>query len=587
MQIRICLKSRKPEDGSRASQAANDPTPSHPERKCCEPTRRRSFRGPRSVSGRYTLTGTVAGRESIWTLAEGENVLGRGHDCEVQLRDPSVSRRHALVRVEGERIEFEDLRSRNGSWKNGDPLEGVEPLRAGDRIQLGDIVLTLGDANGEGRQAPPRSDLMTTRLRWEEVGSGSEEVRESGAFLDAVIEAAQFMVLPTALEEILPSLLDLVASVVPTDRILLLLWHEEDGELELVASRPPVAKSEPLPLSQTLVDEVLRNRDSVLVVDAPNDPQFAQAKSIAALNLQSAMAAPLFDNEQVIGLIYAHDEGAAHRFDRKELRVFTMLANLIAIKITNARLLEQHREKLRLEHEMAAAGMIQRRILPGRIPEIPGYAVASRLVPCRETGGDFYDVRVLPGGKILLAVGDVSGKGSGAALLTSLTLSAIRVLAAQEIELDVLGARLNEHVFEASGPTTYVTLWLGILDPASHRLVYLNAGHNPPQLLTDGSDVTLLTRTGLPIGMLEEGTFGIAEVTLPSHGLLCVYTDGLVEARRDEDLFGEERLQESFSRNAADILNETIDAVFGEVEAFQEDDVAEDDCTLLLVRRLG
>jgi len=538
------------------------------------------------MNDRFILIRSGPGGHSTWPLSVGDNRIGRDAESEVVLKDSSVSREHALVQIGSDGAQIRDVGSRNGSWLNGIPIDETMPLRPGDQIQVGDVVFQFRRESDNDTATGPVLIESATRLPWEDLRSSVQSIdTPRGEFWQAIIEAAQLMVLPQPASELLPTMFDLVESVVPADRILLLLRDEEDDHLDLVASRPEVDSAEDLPLSKTLVDAVIGQRESVLVEDVPNDPDFAAAQSMADLGLKSAMAAPLFDNERVIGLIYADTRRLSQQLGDTQLRAFTMLANLIAIKLTNARLLEEHREMQRLEQEMAAAGKIQQGILPAELPEIPGYERLAELRPCLQMAGDFYDMRILDDETVFLIVGDVSGKGSGAALLMSHFLAAFRVLVGEGISVAALGEKLNEHLFESSDPTHYITLWMGHLDPRTHRLTYLNAGHNPPLLRDAVGSWTTLPNTALPIGMLEFGEFRTDEVELEPGSLLCVYTDGLVEARSGEEFFGEDGLQHSLAQHGDRPLDDVIDLAFADVQAYLGAESFDDDCTLMLLRR--
>src|SRR5262249_7897896 len=191
------------------------------------------------------------------------------------------------------------------------------------------------------------------------------------------------------------------------------------------------------------------------------------------------------------------------------------------------------------------AADIQRRILPRGAPEVPGYELLGWNRPARQIGGDYYDLFRSEDGRIGLVVGDVSGKGMPAALMVSTLHSALHLLLDQAGFGPDLFERLNRHVLESSAANKFITLMLAELDPATGRLDYLNAGHNPALLLRHGQEPALveLGSTGLPIGVLPGSRFQARSVTLEPGDLLCLYSDGITEAESpgDEE-FGTGRL---------------------------------------------
>jgi sigma-B regulation protein RsbU (phosphoserine phosphatase) len=352
------------------------------------------------------------------------------------------------------------------------------------------------------------------------------------------------------------------------------------------AARPPgEATQDKLLLSRTLVGTVLEERQALLLNDALQDPRFATQESIILQRLRSAMAAPLFDDTRVIGLLYADSDDPATRYDRNQLRAFTLLANLIAVQISNARLMEAEREKERMAREVATAAQVQRRLLPASLPEIPGHEIAGRQLPCLEVAGDLYEVTTLDDGRLAIVLGDVTGKGLGAALLMSNVLAALRVLFQECPEPTNCADRLHRQLLQSSDETRFATLFLGLLDPATGHLDYVNAGHNPPYLLQADGTLTSLDATGMPLGLIAGATYAAASVELPPASLLGIFSDGITEAEVADEFYGEERFLESLRRRFDRPLLEILEGALDDLQAFLGEAHPGDDVTLLLLRR--
>ena len=180
--------------------------------------------------------------------------------------------------------------------------------------------------------------------------------------------------------------------------------------------------------------------------------------------------------------------------------------------------------------------------MPAELPRAPGFDLAARYAPFREIGGDFYEVAPLDARRWLIAMADVSGKGTGAALLTASVQALVHFAQANEPSLEAAMAAMNKHLVRFAPPGRFVTMVLGILDIEHRPFRYVNAGHNPPLGVTTAGAVLHLAATGLPLGMLEPSTYTGADVDLPPGTTCLFYTDGLVErANRADEFFGEDR----------------------------------------------
>jgi phosphoserine phosphatase RsbU/P len=543
------------------------------------------------------LTATVGGQETHWDLTVGTHSVGRAATSDIVIADPSVSRSHAEIKVTEDRIEISDAGSRNGTFVNGSRIVETTALNPGDRIRLGSVdALLSGRGDGQAKEPPIHTifaaapGLRTSaRITWDSMTAPTDKTAAAEHLLfRALTEAGQLLVKPRPLGEVFDMVLDLVSRTITARRILLLTKERPDAEPVVRASRPPgLGTRERIMLSSTIVEAVLTGRESLLVTDALEDPRFRAQESIVLSNVRSAMVAPLFDNEKVLGLIYADTDDPLVRYDPDQLRAFTMLANLIAVKITNTKLLEDQRVKERMEQEMATAAEIQRNLLPASLPETPGYEVFARQDSCLEVAGDLYDACRFSDGSLCVVVGDVSGKGMPAALLMSHTMASLRLLYEENVPPARLVERVHRQVLRSSNARSYLTLFLGRLEPETGRLEYVNAGHNPPLLFAADGTVTALETTGLPVGLIDGVAFETASVVVPPGGMLAIFSDGIPEARTEDEEFGDDRLCEELRARRDLPLEEAAEGVLGEVRRFMGDAPPTDDITIFLLRRLA
>jgi sigma-B regulation protein RsbU (phosphoserine phosphatase) len=211
------------------------------------------------------------------------------------------------------------------------------------------------------------------------------------------------------------------------------------------------------------------------------------------------------------------------------------------------------------------------------------------LIPARETSGDFYDFIPLANGNWGIVIADVTDKGLGAAVFMALTSTLIRTYAAQYQTLPAFAmASVNERILSDTRGSMFITAFYGVLEPETGRLRYVNAGHNPPFVLSTqkGKPVDRLYRTGMALGILKEASWQQKIIKLIPGDVLMLYTDGVTEAQnRLGEMFGEKRLLEVIRPLIGRSATEIQDAVVGEVRRFTENSAYQDDITLVVLAR--
>jgi serine phosphatase RsbU (regulator of sigma subunit) len=258
----------------------------------------------------------------------------------------------------------------------------------------------------------------------------------------------------------------------------------------------------------------------------------------------------------------------------------------LALRELQKRLQDANRK---MERELALAGEIQASFLPRELPSIPGWQLSVILKPSRETSGDFYDINLLPSGRLGILVADVVDKGAGAALYMALSWTLIRTYAGEyptqpELVLDAV----NRRILTDTRTDQFVTLFYGILDPATGTLVYANAGHCPPYLVSAQHTKVAqqLVRTGIPLGILEDRTWEQKTVQIVPGDVLLLYTDGITEARNEQgEFYGADRPLASMRTSLACPAREIRDAIIADVAEFVGDAPQLDDIALAVVVR--
>jgi sigma-B regulation protein RsbU (phosphoserine phosphatase) len=276
------------------------------------------------------------------------------------------------------------------------------------------------------------------------------------------------------------------------------------------------------------------------------------------------------------------------------------------------KLIQEQKEKQRLEGELAIAQEVQAQLFPRQVSELESLEVHGFCRPARTVSGDYYDFLTASSHKLILAVGDISGKGISAALLMATIHSAVRAYSVEslpqmrepvavgavagagrimaawpegiEISPGALLGLLNHQLYESTPPEKYATLFLGIYDGRSHKLTYSNGGHLPPILIGRDGGVRRLEAGGTVVGLFDNITYDEAAVEMHPGEIFLAYSDGVTEPENEFGEFGEERLIELVSANRHSPLVQVSEAVTSAVDDWIGDNEQPDDITLVLAR---
>jgi GAF domain-containing protein len=414
--------------------------------------------------------------------------LGRSSSNELAfVEDQKLSREHLVFERTSEAWTVRDVGSRNGTRINGVRLIGSACLSHGDRISAGHLTIhydtrrEFADAGlnaitfiEQPLDAPAAA--MSIDLKAALATSTDMAGRPSleNEHLGALVRAGRELAGHGDLAQLFEMVLDLSLKAVKASRGVVMTL-EPDGAL-----RSRSLRGEGLRISTSVRDLVMNEGKSLLVRDARLDQDFGFRASIVAQEIRSILAVPVQTDERVIGLLYLDSPHLVREFTGEDLNLVTVMANIAAIRIEHARLTEQEQARKLLDRELDRAAEIQRRLLPSAAPEIPGFDLAGYNAPCRTVGGDYYDFLSYADGRVLLLIGDVSGKGLGAALLMSNVQARVQVLFEKPDPLAEQISRLNRSIATNCPGNCFITLFAGVLDPVTGQLVYCNAGHNPP-----------------------------------------------------------------------------------------------------------
>jgi sigma-B regulation protein RsbU (phosphoserine phosphatase) len=539
---------------------------------------------------------TAGGTRERYPLTKARVTVGRSRESDIFLPDQWLSRHHAAIEERGDGYWVTDLNSKNGTLLNGEPVREWRRLRPGDVITLGEHTLTFctDAAEEEEEEREPEGTRVFSVKELSAINTrpaiDPAELQRQNRVLAILSKAASELVVHRPLDELFQLVLDLLLEAVGAERGAILLLEGGPPHPVIKASRSRTG--DPLTrVSRSIARRAMEERVSLLLPNVLEDVRFKSEDSILASGIRTAMCAPLWftatgeGRDSVIGLVYVDSLQHAHAFTEDDLRVLTALANVAAAKIENVRLLEESLEKRRMEEDMQMAAEIQTGLLPREAPRLPGWELAGCNRPCRTVGGDYYDFAI-EGGRLLLALGDVSGKGTGAALLMTVLRAAVRAHWTEPSLPDAV-ARINRTVCQNVPSSKYVTFFLGALEPTIGRLHFVNAGHNPPLLVRAGGEVEKLTDGGLVLGMFENVVYDGGCVELRPGDTLLVYSDGVTETwDPDGEEFGEENLVPLAVRSRGLDAEAIQSAILQEIERFEAGARATDDRTIVVLKRV-
>jgi len=524
-------------------------------------------------------------------------MIGRGAETgnHLQLNDRRISRQCAAIVVEANRFYIEDRGQRRGVFVNNEKVDS-RALQDGDIITFGledsyEIIFRSSAETG-GETIP---QLLT---RIEHITS-SEPASGGLRKLNMLLEASSLLHSQLPLDSVLAKMLDHAVAVLDADRGLL-LENGADGTLKVRLARrsgglrlPP----ESVTPSQTAIQLALKQHAPVITEDlAQAEADLQAAQSIVAQRLRAVVVIPLYSvmraNSQesmvnlrrgeFLGVLYLDSRRPA-AFSKLDRQILDALAADAASTLDNARLVERERERQRMEEQINIARDIQQALLPKNFRAFPHLAVSGCNFPCLSVGGDYFDVFPMGEGRTAFLIADVSGKGLGAALVTTMLQGALSGMTLGNDPV-LMFNHVNRFLCDHVEVGRYATMFFGVLDSEGH-MEFINAGHPSPILIRKDRVEEAFTEGSYPVGLVPDTQYTAACLKLEPEDTLVLFSDGVTEAMDpDEQLFGVPRLRDVLSGKTNLPLEEIQKSVLEAVENFSRGARQADDLTLLLVR---
>lgn len=573
------------------------------------------------------------GGETRKVKLRGKTVtLGRDPSNDICIDSAIVSRFHARIILKGGQYSIIDNGSRHGIHVSNQRVDEAV-LSDGTCARLGTsgspVIVFRSEERPVERtwgEPPPESGHMS-----------SQEMKDIASLLDTFVKLNGDLVLDDLLQIVLARSIEFADA----ERGMILLvesrggapgaarWTEdsrgegkdhadegravdEDGDEEEQAAEVPgelrlaIARNrdgspigeEGLQISQRIPAEVMKTGTGVILEDILAPGKALAHPSTIQLGVRSAMCAPLrvrrtstgAGSQQVLGVLYVDSSTRARPFSPRLLHALESLASEAAQAIFNSRLYQECLEKRQIDAEMRIARDIQKGILPPNAFRNEWLEIHGSSQPSKDVGGDLLAYYPFEDGRVNLVVGDVSGKGVPAAILSAMLDGLCYGLGAQPTEMPNLGkvaCELNRYLVSKAGLQKFVSA-VCLTVRRSGQLSYVNAGHPPPLCISHGGSIEALRTGGMILGVFEEAEYKTGEVSLHPGDVLLLFSDGITEARaRGGALFGLERLKAVLLQSLTRSAREIHDAVLAAVSRFTMGGQPSDDVTLMVVRFLG
>ncbi len=487
-------------------------------------------------------------------LGQNSITIGRHPECEVQIDEGAVSRKHAVISFKDNAYFLDDLSSRNGTFLNEQRVNATTRLYDGAKIKICDVVFVFQVNEAPSYQPRPTSidqtrpshelpsfilhDDPDTNISSQIEPSSHHQTHSTHVSADdklrTLIKVAQTLSQSLERDEVLEKILDILFELfTEADRGFIIL-KMADGDVRPLAfkTRRP-QDDEHIRVSRTIVNQVMECQCPVISSDASQDDRFGLSQSVVDFRIRSIMCAPLIDNKnESIGVIQLDTLRSSIAFKEGDLETLATIALQGSLAIQKSDLIEEARKAREMKSDLKLAHELQQRFLPQRPPQNSNYQFASYYRAMQQVGGDYFDYVELDKDHIAIVVADVVGHGIAAAMLMAkVSVESRFALATTKSAADAIN-ELNEKL-AGLNLDRFVTLVLCLLNTKKNTVEIVNAGHMPPIIRRSekGQLCQLgLEHSGVPVGIIAGFEYQSTTLKLKPGDLLVLYTDGINEA---------------------------------------------------------
>jgi len=505
--------------------------------------------------------------------------VGRRTDRDLVLTDPRVSREHAVLMRENDGIYLENQSARQTTFVNGEQITRRKLVR-NDRLEFGVQGASFALFNPD-KVSSVAQQFISQFSSWKpSSGAGSDF-----EMLNVFLEAARKLNSTGVLEDVLQTLLEASLRLTKAERGFVFL-RDPLGELRMAAGRDKTGEVivDDSTISKSVLRDAAKSASEFLVTDTSDSEKLSNRESVVAQNLKSVICIPLRKTNiqektaedsktgvpDLQGILYLDSHFLAGKLSSVNQDILRTIANGAATLVENAALVQSEEAARRVQQEMTIAAEIQQGLMRVIVPEVPYAKVNAASYPCKDIGGDFFDLVHTSKG-LSLVVADVSGKGVAAAVVASTLQGMLYSHLSEDSSLPEMIGTVNRFLFEKIGGQKYATLVIARLYPDG-QLELINCGHVPP-IIVSGDTVTRIEHGNLPVGLIPGVKYTAVMHQLKPGDRLVVVTDGVTEAEDAAgEFFGSERLDQCCPGGFLGIEQA--------VTQFRGDTPLSDDCTM-------
>ena len=393
-----------------------------------------------------------------------------------------------------------------------------------------------------------------------------------------------------SLQEVLDKLAEAVVKITGTKACSIRLLDEDSGELKMRSTYGLSKKyrNKGVVSKNDTVIKAAFSGEAVVLDDMRLDGRVKYRQATLKEGLVSQLTVAMRFRTTAIGVLRLYSP-KPRRFDEDDISLARAVASQCAVAITNTKLYAAAIENAHITEQMRLAGLIQRRMIPQKAPQIAGLDIAAAYIPCFEVGGDFYDFIQLSDKCIAVAIADVIGKGIPAAIMMSLFRASVRAYAdgVNGKAAEKIATKLNKTACRECRDGEFVTLFYAIIDAERKTITYCNCGHEPTVLIR-AEDTTDLEKGGLVLGVDRQAEYDIETINLKDNDTLLFYTDGLIDATNfDGNLWGREKLLETAKIFTAETAEHIVKNILRYRRRFVGLARQVDDTSIIVVRTDG
>ena len=514
-------------------------------------------------------------RESQREINHAPYTVGRQPGSDILLEDAFVSRKHAEIVYENGSFYIVDQGSKHGTFLNGTPVQR-------HRLSNNDAV-HFGKPDGPFIRFGVRSAQSSSTLR-ELLGPLKSESTSNTAIekLSWLLEANRKLNSEGAVDQILTALVETTLTLTKVERGYVMLRDAASGGLKLIVGLDSKGRllNDDSTISHSAIKQAIQGAGEFIVTDTLSAETGVRSESVIAQNIRTVICIPLRSRRdvariargEVLGVLYLDSRLTPGHLTKVDNDLLKTIASEAAALVDNAQLALADENARRVQEELEIARRIQQSLMPRELPDIPYAKISTRFVPCKEVGGDFYDV-VAAGDHLHVVIADVSGKGVAAAMLAQTLQGMVYAQMLADQPLPVIAKTLNRFIC-AKDVGKYATMIILRLD-RNGQLEYINCGQVHPLMRTE-LGIVHLSESNFPVGLLEEGLFKSYTAKMEPGMRLLAVTDGVTEAEDEGgDFFGTQRMEESFGKSR------NLEEVVEDLSSFCGAAAANDDCTII------